>query len=72
MVFSTLLSLLLILRAFSNADWVGDLTDRRSITSYCFLLASSLISWRSKKQALVARSSIEVEYRALISHLSSF
>ena len=55
----------LVLRAFSNADWGGDLTDRRSTTSYCFLLGSSLISWRSKKQTHVARSNIEAEYRAL-------
>jgi hypothetical protein len=34
----------LTLRAYSDADWVGDPTDRRSITSYCFLLSSSLIS----------------------------
>ena len=34
----------LILRAYSNADWAGDPTDRRSTTSYCFLLGSSLIS----------------------------
>ena len=65
MVFSTLLNLLLILRAFSNADWVGDLTDRKSTTGYYFLLGSSLISWRIKKQTFVARSSAEAEYRAL-------
>ena len=35
----------LILRAFYDADWVEDPTDRRSTTSYCFLLSSSLISW---------------------------
>ena len=42
----------LILRAFSDADWVGDLADWvgnptncRSTTGYCFLLSSSLISW---------------------------
>ena len=52
-----------MLRAFSNADWAGDPTDRRSTTSYCFLLGSSLISWRSK--TFVARSSTEAEYRAL-------
>ena len=34
----------LILRAFSDADWVGDPINRRSTTGYCFLLGSSLIS----------------------------
>ena len=55
----------LILRAFSDADWAGDPTDRRSTIGYCFLLGSSLISWRTKKQTHVARSSTEAEYRAL-------
>ena len=55
----------LILRAFSDADWAGDPTDRRSTTSYCFLLGSSLISWRNKKQTHVAHSSTEAKYRAL-------
>ena len=33
----------LVLRAFLDADWAGDLTNRRSTTGYCFLLGSSLI-----------------------------
>ncbi|KAM7489808.1 hypothetical protein LguiB_027292 [Lonicera macranthoides] len=55
----------LVLRAYSDADWAGDPTDRRSITGYCFFLGDSLLTWRSKKQSVVSRSSTEAEYRAL-------
>ncbi|KAL4022729.1 hypothetical protein IC575_016474 [Cucumis melo] len=55
----------LVLSGYSDADWAGDPTDRRSTIDYCFYLGDSLISWRSKKQSVVSRSSTESEYRAL-------
>ena len=55
----------LILQAYSDFDWAGDPTDQRSTTGYCFFLRNSLISWRSKKQTVVARCSTKAEYRAL-------
>jgi hypothetical protein len=47
--------------AYSDADWVGDPTDCRSTTCFCFFLGDSLISWRSKKQHIVSHSSTETE-----------
>ena len=54
----------LTLTAFSDADWAGDPFDRRSTTGLVFL-GPSPISWSSKKQTTVTRSSTEAEYRAL-------
>ena len=53
------------LHAYSDADWAGDPTNRCSIIGFCFLLATSLVTWHSKKQDVVSRSSTEAEYRAL-------
>ena len=62
----------LFLHAFSDADWARDLTDCRSTIGYCFLLGSSLISWRSKKQTHVDRSNTEAKYCALADTTSEF
>ena len=55
--------------ASTDADWAGSPSDRKSTTKYCAFLGGNLITWRSKKQIVVARSSAEVEYRA-IAHTS--
>ncbi|GAV63635.1 hypothetical protein CFOL_v3_07153, partial [Cephalotus follicularis] len=50
---------------FSDADWAGSPVDRRSITRYCVFVGGNLVSGKSKKQSVVARSSAESKYRAM-------
>ncbi|XP_072052054.1 uncharacterized mitochondrial protein AtMg00810-like [Arachis hypogaea] len=48
--------------AYTNADWVGNPNDRRS-TAACFtLVGGNLLTWKSKKQNVVALSSAEAEF----------
>ncbi|KAM2767079.1 hypothetical protein COP1_022920 [Malus domestica] len=65
----------LTLTAFADADYAGDPDNRRSTGGHCIFLGDNLISWSSKKQRGVSRSSTEAEYRQLAytsAHLSWF
>lgn len=55
----------LSLSAFSDSDWAGCHDTRRSTTGFCALLGSNVVSWCTKRQPTVSRSSTEAEYRAL-------
>ena len=47
---------------YSDADWAGDVGDRKSTSGYVFMLSGAAISWKSNKQTCVALSTAEAEY----------
>ena len=53
------------IEAFTGIDWVGSIEDRRSTTGYYIFGEGNLVTWWSKKQAVVARCSAGAEYRAM-------
>ncbi|GJY09460.1 retrovirus-related pol polyprotein from transposon TNT 1-94 [Tanacetum coccineum] len=50
---------------YTDADWAGDKGDRRSTSGYLTLVGGNLVTWRSKKQKVVALSSAEAEFEGL-------
>ena len=55
----------LTLEAYTNADYAGSPVDRRSTSGYCTFIGGNLVTWQSKKQNVVARSSAESEFRVM-------
>jgi len=51
--------------AFCDSDWASDVDDRKSTSGFCVYLGQNPITWSSKKQPTVSRSSTEAEFRSL-------
>ncbi|WMV14927.1 hypothetical protein MTR67_008312, partial [Solanum verrucosum] len=54
-----------IFTAYCDTDWAACTFSRKSVSGFTIQLWDSLISWKSKKQSIVSRSSAELEYRSL-------
>jgi hypothetical protein len=51
--------------AYSDADWAGCPDTRKSTSGFCVFYGTNLVSWSSRRQHTVSRSSAEAEYRAV-------
>ncbi|RVW58710.1 Retrovirus-related Pol polyprotein from transposon RE1 [Vitis vinifera] len=53
------------IEVYTDADWAGAVDDRRSTSGYFTFVSGNLVTWKSKKQNVVARSSVEAEFRGM-------
>ena len=49
---------------FTDSDWAGNVSDRKSTYGCCFSLGSGIVSWFNRKQKSMALSLVEAEYMA--------
>ncbi|RVW92462.1 Retrovirus-related Pol polyprotein from transposon RE1 [Vitis vinifera] len=52
------------IEVYTDANWVGAVDDRRSTSGYFTFVGGNLVTWKSKKSNVVARSSAEAKFRA--------
>ncbi|CAL9004276.1 unnamed protein product, partial [Prunus brigantina] len=52
-------------KGYTDANWAGNITDRCSTSGYFTFIGGNLVTWQSKKQNVMARSSAKAEYRGI-------
>ena len=54
-----------VIEGYTDANWISEIKDSRSTSGYVFTLGGAAISWKSSKQTVIARSTMESEFIAL-------
>ncbi|KAF5458487.1 hypothetical protein F2P56_022511 [Juglans regia] len=52
-----------VARSKQDADWAGNISDRKSTSGYFMFVGGNLVTWRSKKQKVVVLLSAKAEFR---------
>ena len=60
------------MEGYTNEDWVGNITYRKSTSRYFTFVGGNLITWRSKKQKVVALSSVRAKFKGMTKGLCEF
>ncbi len=53
------------MHGYIDADWAGNISNKRSTSGFMFFFGSTAVTWSSKKQSTIALSSTEAEYRGV-------
>ena len=54
-----------ILEGYSDVNWISNVKDSKSYSGYVFILGGATVSWKSSKQIVITRSTMEYEFIAL-------
>ncbi|KAD4585600.1 hypothetical protein E3N88_23201 [Mikania micrantha] len=54
-----------VIEGYNDANWISDIKDSKFTSGYVFTLGGAAIAWKSSKQTLIARSTMESEFIAL-------
>ena len=54
-----------VLEGYSDSSWISDAGEIYATSGYVFSLGGGVISWRSCKQIILTRSTMEAELTAL-------
>ena len=53
------------IKAYSNSNYASGKGDRKCTFDYCTYIGGNIVTWKSKKQNMMSRSSAEAEYRSI-------
>ena len=55
----------MVLEGYSDTNWISNVKDSKSQNGYVFTLEDGVVSWKSLKQMVISRSTMESEFIAL-------